>query len=52
VTCRDLVAVRQIIRSSVRCRIPSCGVFQPLDAYLLASVAADLRISEVVDTPN
>lgn len=24
----------------------------PLDAYLLASVAADLRISEVVDAPN
>jgi acetamidase/formamidase len=24
----------------------------PLDAYLLASVAADLKISEVVDAPN
>ncbi len=24
----------------------------PVDAYLLASVAADLKISEVVDVPN
>jgi acetamidase/formamidase len=24
----------------------------PVDAYLLASVAADLKISEVVDMPN
>jgi acetamidase/formamidase len=24
----------------------------PIDAYLLASVAADLKISEVVDAPN
>jgi acetamidase/formamidase len=24
----------------------------PLDAYLLASVAGDLKISEVVDAPN
>ena len=24
----------------------------PTDAYMLASVAADLRISEIVDVPN
>ena len=48
----DLMAATQ---DAVRGMIDRLGVIQklaPEDAYMLCSVCADLRISEVVDQPN
>jgi acetamidase/formamidase len=44
-------ATRQAVRALVDEIVSRTGL-DPVDAYLLASVAADLKISEVVDVPN
>lgn len=48
----DLMAgAREAVRAMVAEVVARTGL-APVDAYLLASVAADLKISEVVDVPN
>jgi len=44
-------AARQAVRSMVRYLVDRRGV-DPQDAYCLCSVAADLKVSEIVDWPN
>ncbi len=44
-------AARAAVRSMVDLLSRRCGM-SPVDAYLLCSVCADLRISEIVDVPN
>jgi len=46
-----LEAAREATWHMVEVIVRETGI-EPLDAYLLASVAGDLKISEVVDTPN
>ena len=45
-------AAKEATRALVRRGRYDARACPPLDAYLLASVAADLKISEVVDMPN
>jgi formamidase len=44
------VAARSAVRSLIR-HLQRCG-YTPEQAYVIASVAADLRVSQVVDVPN
>jgi acetamidase/formamidase len=46
-----MAAAREATRALVQ-EVSTRTGLSPLDAYLLASVAADLKISEVVDMPN
>ena len=46
-----MIAARDAVRALVE-EVTSRTGLAPPDAYLLASVAADLKISEVVDVPN
>lgn len=46
-----MAAAREATRALVH-EVSARTGLSPLDAYLLASVAADLKISEVVDAPN
>ena len=46
-----LDATKRAVRYLIEYLVERRG-FTPLDAYVLASVAADLKISEVVDAPN
>jgi formamidase len=44
------IAARGAVRSLI-CHLERCG-YTPEQAYVIASVAADLRVSQVVDVPN
>jgi acetamidase/formamidase len=46
-----MAAAREATRALIQ-EVSTRTGLSPLDAYLLASVAADLKISEVVDVPN
>jgi acetamidase/formamidase len=46
-----MAAAREATRALIQ-EVQARTGLSPLDAYLLASVAADLKISEVVDVPN
>ena len=44
-------ASREAVRAMIRHLVAACGLSRQ-EAYVLCSVAVDLKISEVVDAPN
>jgi acetamidase/formamidase len=46
-----LAAARDAVRRMIEWLVRDHGL-EPVQAYLLCSVAVDLRISEIVDVPN
>jgi acetamidase/formamidase len=44
-------ATKQAVRAMIAHLVAACGLTRE-EAYVLCSVAADLKISEVVDAPN